>query len=143
MRSSTAAAPASARVRAALRRIAASARATPEEVSVLLCGDRRMQTLNRRYRRKDTSTDVLAFPSPGGPTNGFLGDIAISVPYAARQARRAKEPLPRELDRLLLHGFLHLIGYDHETDDGEMDRLEGRLRKRLNIQARAAEGGRS
>ena len=57
----------------------------------------------------------------------------ISVPYAARQARRRREPASREIDRLLLHGFLHLSGYDHETDDGEMDALEARLRRRLNL----------
>ncbi|MFN2386576.1 MAG: rRNA maturation RNase YbeY [Thermoanaerobaculia bacterium] len=140
VRSSTGDAPPPARVRSALRKIARTARVRPGEVSVLLCGDRRMQALNRRYRRRNSSTDVLAFPSPGGPANGFLGDLAISVPYAARQARRAGEPLDREVDRLLLHGFLHLLGYDHETDEGEMDRLEGRLRKRLKIEARATAG---
>ena len=101
---------------------------------MLLCGDGRMRTLNRRYRGMDRSTDVLAFPSAGSPERGFLGDIAISIPYAARQARRAGEPFGRELDRLLLHGFLHLLGYDHESDEGQMDRLEGRLRKRLAIE---------
>lgn len=95
-----------------------------------------MQTLNRRYRRMDRSTDVLAFPAPGRTAAGFLGDIAISVPYAARQARKAGESLARELDRLLLHGFLHLLGYDHETDRGEMDRLESRLRHRLDLAPR-------
>ncbi len=100
------------------------------EVSVLFCGDRRMRALNRRYRRKDRSTDVLAFP---GSARGLLGDIVISVPYAVRQARRRREPAAREIDRLLLHGFLHLCGYDHETDEGEMDRLEARLRRRLRL----------
>ena len=99
-------------------------------VSVLFCGDRRMRTLNCRYRRKDRPTDVLAFPGSGG---GLLGDIVISVPYAARQARRRREPADREIDRLLLHGFLHLCGYDHETDGGQMDRLEARLRRRLRL----------
>jgi probable rRNA maturation factor len=100
-----------------------------------------MRTLNRRYRGMDRSTDVLAFPSSGSPEGGFVGDIAISVPYAARQARRAGEPFGRELDRLLLHGFLHLLGYDHETDEGQMDRLEGRLRRRLSIEPRSSAGG--
>ena len=88
-----------------------------------------MRTLNRRYRRKDRPTDVLSFPS----NNGLLGDIVISVPYASRQAKRRREPPSREIDRLLLHGFLHLLGYDHETDEGEMDALEAKLRKRLNL----------
>jgi probable rRNA maturation factor len=101
-------------------------------VSVLFCADARMRSLNRRYRGKDRSTDVLAFPA-GAAANGFLGDIVISVPYAAREARRRAEPAAREMDRLLLHGLLHLMGYDHETDAGEMDVLEGRLRRRLDI----------
>jgi probable rRNA maturation factor len=101
-------------------------------VSVLFCADARMRGLNRRYRGKDRPTDVLAFPA-GDAGRGFLGDIVISVPYAAREARRRAEPAAREVDRLLVHGFLHLMGYDHETDDGEMDALEGRLRRRLRI----------
>jgi probable rRNA maturation factor len=55
------------------------------------------------------------------------------MPYASREARRRKEPAAREVDRLLVHGLLHLMGYDHETDDGEMDVLENRLRRRLGI----------
>jgi probable rRNA maturation factor len=140
VQSSTSAAPPAARVRAALRKIAGSAGREPGEVSVLLCGDGRMRSLNRRFRGMDRSTDVLAFPADS-PGSGFLGDIAISIPYAARQARRAGEPFGRELDRLLLHGFLHLLGYDHETDRGQMDRLEGRLRRRLSLEPRG--GGRS
>jgi probable rRNA maturation factor len=105
------------------------------EVSVLFCGDRRMRTLNRRYRRKDRSTDVLAFPAGGAE---LLGDIVISVPYASRQARRRGEPRSREIERLLVHGLLHLHGYDHETDDGEMDALEARMRRRLGLEERTA-----
>ena len=97
---------------------------------MMFCGDRKIRALNRRYRRKDRPTDVLAFP---GAANGFVGDIVISVPYAARQAKRRREPLSREIDRLLLHGFLHLLGYDHETDEGEMDALEADLRRRLKL----------
>jgi len=108
-----------------------------------------MRALNRRYRGKDSPTDVLAFPAanfPGasvfpGQSEEFLGDIAISVPYASRQARRAAEPLAGEVDRLLLHGFLHLLGYDHDTDRGEMDLLETKLRRRLNLLPR--DGGES
>ncbi|HYR46859.1 MAG TPA: rRNA maturation RNase YbeY [Thermoanaerobaculia bacterium] len=120
------------------------------EISVLFCGDRRMRSLNRRFRDNDRSTDVLAFPAgppkpPPSPrvrrggrrrrTAGgdLLGDIVISVPYAAREARRHGTPAARELDRLLVHGFLHLCGYDHETDSGEMDALEARLRQRLGL----------
>ena len=100
------------------------------EISVLFCGDRAMRTLNRRYRGMDAPTDVLAFPAE---TGGLLGDIVISVPCASRQARRRGEPAAREIDRLLLHGFLHLSGYDHETDDGEMNALEKNLRRKLAL----------
>ena len=130
-------APGPARVRRLLSRAARAARARADGVSVLYCADTRMRGLNRRYRGKDRSTDVLAFPA-GEAGRGFLGDIVISVPYAAREARRRREPAGRELDRLLLHGFLHLMGYDHETDDGEMDAIEGRLRRRLRIADPAA-----
>jgi probable rRNA maturation factor len=132
-------APPAARVRRLLGRAARAARAQGEGVSVLFCADVRMRSLNRRYRGKDRSTDVLAFPA-GSAGNGYLGDIVISVPYAAREARRRAEPPAREVDRLLLHGFLHLMGYDHETDGGQMEALEGRLRRRLRIAETAPEG---
>jgi probable rRNA maturation factor len=125
-------APPAARVRRLLGRAARAARTRAEGVSVLFCADVRMRSLNRRYRGKDRSTDVLAFPA-GSAGNGYLGDIVISVPYASREARRRAEPAAREVDRLLLHGLLHLMGYDHETDDGQMEALEGRLRRRLRI----------
>jgi probable rRNA maturation factor len=89
-----------------------------------------MRRLNRSYRRRDRSTDVLAFPGDG---QTLLGDIVVSLPYAAREASRRGDPVLREVDRLLLHGFLHLMGYDHEVDHGEMDALEARLRRELGI----------
>jgi probable rRNA maturation factor len=130
-------APPNARVRRVLSRAARLAVPPAPEVSVLFCGDARMRELNRRYRGRDRSTDVLAFPA-GPEAPDLLGDIAISVPYAAREALRRREPRAREIDRLLLHGFLHLLGYDHETDDGEMEALEARLRARLGIAERPA-----
>jgi len=130
-------APPAARVQSVLRRAARAAGSPAREVSVLFCADGRMRGLNRRYRGKDKSTDVLAFPAETAQEAGFLGDIVISVPYAEREARRRGEPRGREIDRLLLHGFLHLMGYDHETDDGEMDALEGRIRTRLRLTERA------
>ncbi len=130
MQASASGAPRPARVRSLLSRTARFTRARAEEVSVLFCGDARMRRLNRDYRGKDRSTDVLAFPAAGG---WLLGDIVVSVPYAARQARRRGEPASREIDRLLVHGFLHLLGYDHETDRGEMEALESRVRLRLGI----------
>ena len=105
------------------------ARGSKEEISILFCGDARMRALNRRYRHVDRSTDVLAFPGEGAA----LGDIVISVPYARRQARRRGESRAREIDRLLLHGYLHMLGYDHEADRGEMDALESELRGRLAL----------
>ncbi|MEP6993460.1 MAG: rRNA maturation RNase YbeY [Acidobacteriota bacterium] len=125
-------APPRPRVRSVLTRAARAARSQAREVSVLFCADGRMRSLNRRYRGLDRSTDVLAFPA-GPAANGFLGDIVISVPYAAREARRRADTSAREIDRLLLHGFLHLMGYDHETDAGEMDAIEHRLRGRLGL----------
>jgi probable rRNA maturation factor len=83
--------------------------------------------LNRQFRGKDYATDVLSFPSE---ERGFLGDIVIAAGVAARQAREAGHPLPTELKVLSLHGLLHLLGYDHETDDGRMARAEARLRKK-------------
>jgi probable rRNA maturation factor len=117
---------------ARLRRVlSAAARAldVSGEVSLVLTGDRKVRALNARYRGKNKATDVLSFPGPGGDEG--LGDIVISVETAARNARGLGRTLPQELDVLTLHGFLHCLGYDHETDDGTMDRLEGRLRRRL------------
>lgn len=97
-------------------------------LSLLFCGDARMRRLNREWRKKDKPTDVLSFPS--GET-GFLGDVVIDVPYAARQARSRGHSLERELQILLVHGVLHLLGFDHEKDDGQMFRKQSLLVKRL------------
>ena len=93
-----------------------------------------MREANRRHRAKDATTDVLSFPAgdnPGPEGGRHLGDILISVPQAARQAQAAGHALDRELRVLLLHGYLHLLGYDHETDGGAMMRLQRRLEGRL------------
>jgi probable rRNA maturation factor len=103
------------------------------EVSVVLAGDRLLQRLNRDFRGKDRPTDVLSFPGAGGEEG--LGDVVISVPTAARNARRLGHSVPRELDILALHGFLHVLGHDHETDDGTMEHLERRLRAQLGSRA--------
>lgn len=96
-----------------------------ESLGVRFVSDREMRRVNRRFRGKDETTDVLTFP--GG--DGHLGDILVSVPAARRQAVAAGHGLDRELRTLLLHSVLHCLGYDHETDQGEMDRLERRLRR--------------
>ena len=120
-----------------LRRVASAAPRTPcDRVTILLCGDARMRALNARFRGKHRTTDVLSFPAdePRGPDGRRpLGDIVISVPQASRQAGAAGRSLPGELRLLLLHGYLHLLGYDHEVDDGTMRKLESRLARRLDL----------
>jgi len=120
------------RLRRVLRGAARALRARGE-VSLVLAGDRLVHRLNRDYRGKDRPTDVLSFPGAGGDEG--LGDVVISVPTAERNARRLGRTLPEELDVLALHGFLHVLGHDHETDEGQMDRLERRLRRRLRVRA--------
>lgn len=117
-----------ARLRRVLRGAAAILRVRGE-VAVVLAGDGLVRRLNRDYRGKDRPTDVLSFPGDGGESG--LGDVVISVATAERNARALGRTLLQELDVLALHGFLHVLGYDHETDEGTMDRLEARLRKRL------------
>lgn len=99
-----------------------------------------MRTLNRRYRRKDRTTDVLSFAARegGGPQvpGEPLGDIVISVPTAERQARKDGETLRRSLDRLLIHGLLHLLGYDHERGRRDARRMEARERALLEVLGR-------
>jgi probable rRNA maturation factor len=97
------------------------------EVTVAVVPDGRVRTLNRRYRRKDRVTDVLSFPAG---ESGNLGDIVIAEGLAGRQARQAGHARAVELRILALHGLLHLLGYDHEHDDGRMARLERRLRRK-------------
>ncbi len=101
------------------------------EVSVTITNDRRLHDLNLRYRGKDKPTDVLSFPydEPDGP----IGDVVISVDRALAQAADKGHDLQRELEILVLHGSLHVCGFDHETDNGEMDRIERRLRRRLLV----------
>ena len=105
--------------------------------TVVLVSDRAMSQLNRRWRGKRGTTDVLSFPAAQNKfekSEGLnLGDVVISVEQAARQAKENKLSLNTEVAQLILHGLLHLCGYDHATDKGEMNRLELRLRKRLDI----------
>ena len=119
------------------------------EVTIAIVRDNLIRQLNRRYRGKNSGTDVLSFP---GGTNGEwgpkppekpawrdnsdaaarnLGDVVISADTAARQATDARHSIEREIDELIIHGVLHLCGYDHETDNGEMDKLELSIRAKL------------
>ena len=122
-------------------------------VTVQLLSDPAMARLNRTFRGKNTPTDVLAFPAdepqrvaprkPSGnqrrrspsPAGQYFGDIAISPETARRNARRLSREFLAELRILILHGMIHLAGYDHETDEGQMERLERRLRRRLRLDA--------
>lgn len=99
------------------------------EIVVVLTADEPVRVLNARYRGKDKPTDVLSFEGYGGAEG--LGDVVISVEAAARNSREHGRTLLQELDVLVLHGFLHILGHDHETDDGTMERLEKRLRRKL------------
>ena len=102
--------------------------------TVCLVSDRHMRELNREFRSEDHATDVLSFPGGGesDPDGSvYLGDVVISAPKAERQARRAGHTLGREIKALALHGYLHLLGFDHETDDGHMMRLQRRLEREL------------
>jgi probable rRNA maturation factor len=109
-------------------------RFSDDAVTVCLVSDAAIARLNRRYRGKRGPTDVLSFPSDARRGDfAYAGDIAISPSAARRNARRLDRSLPAELRVLILHGMLHLAGYDHETDRGEMDRVERRLRRRLGL----------
>ena len=99
-------------------------------LGVRFCGGRAMRRTNRDVRGRDSVTDVLSFPgSDDGPAEAHMGDILICVPRARQQAAERAHPVQRELGLLLLHGVLHCLGYDHETDDGEMARFERSLRR--------------
>jgi probable rRNA maturation factor len=116
-------------------------------VSVALVSDARVRLLNRRYLRHDHPTDVLSFPAAErgradaarsrrrSPRQTFLGDIVIARGVARRQARERGHDEQTELRVLALHGLLHLLGYDHERDRGEMRRVEERLRRKGGLGA--------
>jgi probable rRNA maturation factor len=112
------------------------ARAAPArargEVTVALVSDGRMRALNRAFRGKDFATDVLSFPAGSPPP--FLGDIVIATGVARRQAAEAGHSIGTEFRILALHGLLHLLGYDHERDKGQMKRLEARLRRAAGLE---------
>ena len=143
------------------RRVREELRFPEDGVTVRLVSDSAIARLNRIFRGKDGPTDVLSFPSAtrrvqtaarkrsgsrgaNGARNilrrkavispAYLGDIAISLETARRNARRGSRRFPLELRILILHGMIHLAGYDHENDQGQMERLERRLRRRFGLQ---------
>jgi probable rRNA maturation factor len=111
---------------------AAAPRSARGTATVAIVPDARVRALNRRFRGRDAATDVLSFPAGGGM---HLGDVVIAAGVARRQARARGHAVGTELRVLALHGLLHLLGYDHETDDGRMARVERRLRRRAGLPA--------
>ena len=100
--------------------------------TIAFVSDKTIRQLNRQFRGIDKATDVLSFPADETDESN-LGDIAISVETAAAQAKENGLKFDEEVAQLILHGLLHLAGYDHETDNGEMNNFELRLRKKLGI----------
>jgi probable rRNA maturation factor len=98
--------------------------------TIAFVSDKKIRELNRQFRGVDKATDVLSFPA-GEDIN--LGDVAVSVDTAAVQAKENGLSFNDEIAQLILHGLLHLCGYDHETDKGEMNRFELKLRQKLGI----------
>ena len=112
------------------RKVLRQVQTDAEDVAIAFVDDTAMRDLNRRFRRKDKTTDVLTF---SGDEPAHLGDIVISLDQARRQARDEKHSLATEVRYLILHGILHSLGYDHETDDGEMNALELKVRAKVGL----------
>lgn len=106
-------------------------------VNVLVTGDNELRALNRQFRKKDKATDVLSFPAPSDSPSGlnrFAGELAISADIARKNSRRLGHTLSQEIKILTLHGILHLAGFDHEADEGQMARKENLLRQTLKLE---------
>jgi len=117
-------------------RLLAALRMPDAELSVVLASDSVMRTLNGKYRGRDRTTDVLSFPQQegeGGAPEGLLGDVVISLPVARRQAKERGVRLGEEGERLLVHGVLHLLGYDHERSPAEARRMQRRERTLIRM----------
>jgi probable rRNA maturation factor len=131
---------AEATVRRAVAAAAETVRALPDaagEVSIVLTDDAAIRTLNRQWRHLDQPTNVLSFPAPRS-ANGMaslLGDIAVAYETTAREAAEEHKPLADHLAHLAVHGFLHLVGYDHDSDEAadEMERLEAKILARIGV----------
>jgi len=129
-----------------LRRVRNELGLEEESLTVCLVSDAEIARMNEKFRKKKGPTDVLSFPAVARRTpvrlrrglramkpGEYLGDIVISPATARRYAKKHERKLSSELQALILHGVLHLLSYDHETDGGEMDRVERKLRKRLGL----------
>ena len=108
-----------------------------KELSILFTNDKRIADLNNRYLGRKGPTNVLAFPMQEVPTTGFespmLGDVVISVGAALRESEEFGEDLEYTIDRLLIHGLLHLLGYDHEKSDSEAERMENEEKRLISV----------
>jgi len=108
-----------------------------DRAAIAFVTDSEIARLNKIYRKKNRPTDVLSFPAQSTKRvnkDNFLGDIAIAPAVAARYAKKNGRSLQTEICVLILHGILHLLGYDHETDRGQMDRIEHKLRRKLGLE---------
>ena len=125
---------AQATIRRALTRAAAMLSTTGAELAIVLTDDSTIRALNRDWRGVDKATNVLAFPTKGAPA-GHLGDIVLAFETIAREARSERKPLAHHLAHLAVHGFLHLVGYDHERPKGAlaMERTERKILRQLGI----------
>jgi probable rRNA maturation factor len=116
---------------------AAPAAARTSELAVMLADDKSVRGLNRQWRGKDQATNVLSFPAPanGRAPSRFLGDIVIAYETTEAESRAEGKPFDHHLVHLVVHGFLHLLGYDHESDGEaeEMERLERKILARLDV----------
>jgi len=112
------------------RRVLRQLDVSTDDLAIAFVDDAAMRKLNRQFRRKDKTTDVLTFP---GDEPAHLGDIVISLEQARRQAADEKHSLATEVRYLILHGILHALGYDHETDEGEMNALELEVRAKVGL----------
>jgi probable rRNA maturation factor len=102
-------------------------------VTVAIVSDKKIRSLNKQFRGIDTVTDVLSFEEKGPGKSLFLGEIVIAAGIAAKQAKILGHSVVVEFRVLALHGLLHLLGYDHEVDDGRMGRVEARLRRKAGL----------
>jgi probable rRNA maturation factor len=126
-------------IEAFTNRVIRAARTRRSTASIAFVDDAAMKRLNRDFRGRHKTTDVLTFPADDswaepGSTGQPLGDIVISIDQARRQARTEKHSLAIEIRYLILHGVLHALGYDHETDDGEMNALELKVRRKVGLE---------